>query len=352
MSSLPRGEVLASTTRRNVLVGAASAAAYAVLGKPALAQERPTVTVTTYGGIFEKTIRERVIPDFEAKHPFKVNLVVSDDGDVLAKLVVARGRPPFDAVMIDHETAIMMNEADLLAPDQSAKLPRVAEAYKSMVPPACAVYGMTIYKFDLVYRTTAFQTPPTSWNDLWRPNLTIGVPYVGQPYGMTFLYLAALLNGGSASNLDPGFAAIKRLSRFKIYSNVGQGLTLFQQGEIDAAFYYAHRGQQMIAMGLPVARAQPREGVYAQRTGVQIAKGARNMAGALAWVDFCLSPSVQGPLAEQFYSPANKTVPIPADKAQYFVTGDEAVAQLIDPPWTELLPQRDALIEQWRKEIG
>ncbi|MBS7740957.1 MULTISPECIES: extracellular solute-binding protein [unclassified Chelatococcus] len=343
---------MSNLTRRAALLGGSGLVASAALPQAPKAQEQAPITVTCYGGAFEKTVREKIIPRFEAEHPYKIRLVVTDDADIVAKLVVARGKPPFDAIMINHETAIMLNEAGLLLGDQSSKLSHAGEIYESMMPPKCEVYGTTIYKFDLVYRKVAFESPPTSWRDLWRPGLAVGVPYVGQPYGLTFLYLAAVLNGGSATNLNPGFAAIRRLPKFKIYNNVGQGLQLFQQQEIDAAFYYAHRGEQLIALGLPVARAQPHEGVYAQRTGTQIPKGTRNLAGALAWTDFTLSAGYQAPLVEQFYSPANKTVAIPADKTANFTFGDEAVAQLLDPPWHDLMPQRDALLDQWRKEIG
>ena len=65
------------------------------------------------------------------------------------------------------------------------------------------------------------------------------MPHPSQGYGLTFLYLAALLNGGSATNLEPGYAAIKRLGNFKIYRSVSQGLSLFQQKEADIALFYA-----------------------------------------------------------------------------------------------------------------
>ena len=50
---------------------------------------------------------------------------------------------------------------------------------------------------------------------------------------------------GGGTNLDPGFAAIKRLKKFRVYKNVTEGLNLFQQGEIDAAL----RGSIVTAAG-------------------------------------------------------------------------------------------------------
>ena len=237
-------------TRRSVLATTAAMLASPALAAPALAQTRERLVVMTYGGGFEAAMRDKVVPAFEAAHPYAVTLVVSDDTALVPKLVSARGRAPFDVFSANDDAGIMLRGAGLLAPDQSAQLPGLADTYDSMKPPRSVVYGTTIYQYDLVYRTTAFPTPPTSWQDLWTPGLTVGVPYVSQSYGLTFLYLAALLNGGSATDLDPGFAAIRRLDRIKVYKNVSQGLSLFQQGEIDAALYYSHRGQQLIDLGL------------------------------------------------------------------------------------------------------
>lgn len=334
--------------RRHLLTGAAAT----VLTRPAIAQQRTPLTVAAYGGVFEKVLREQVIPRFEAENPYNVTLVVTDDSNIIPRLLTARGRSPWDVITINNDAAILLRAHELLAPDRSAEMPGLDDAYPSMRPPSTVIYGTTIYEYDLVYRTAAFPTQPTSWQDLWQPGLKIGVPNVGQSYGMTFLYIAALLNGGDASNLGPGFAAIKRLSNAKIYNNVGHGLTLFQQGEIDAALYYAHRGQQLISLGFPVARVKPKEGVYAQRTGTQIPKGSSNPAGALAWVRTSLSAVYQAAFVPEFYSPANRKVTIPSTQAANFIAGEADVTQLRDPPWEALLPQRDAVLDRWRRELG
>ena len=324
----------------------------AVLAAPAAGQSRTPLTVMAYGGTYEKALRESVIPQFEAAHPYTVTLVVADDTLLVPRLVSARGRSPYDVITLNDDAATLLKANGLLAPDQSDKLPGLADVYASMKPPRTVVYGTTVYRYDLVYRTAAFATAPSSWMDLWRPGITVGVPAVSQSYGMTFLYIAALLHGGSATDLGPGFEAIRRLPRFKVYKNVGQGLTMFQQGEIDAALYYAHRGQQLMDLGFPVARVQPREGVYAQRTGTQIPRGTTNMPGALAWVAMSLSAPFQAAFVDQFYSPSNRTVAMAPELASKHIVGDAAVDGLRDPPWEALLPQRDAVLDRWSREMG
>ena len=336
-----------SISRRTALATAASA-----LAAPAIGQGRRPLLVEAYGGVYEKTLRDEVIPEFEKKHPFNVTLVVGDDSTIIPKVVAARNRPSFDVLSINNDGAILLQSMGLLLPDQSAKLKNIGLIYDSMKPPQAAIYGVTIYEYALVYNTRKLPVAPTSWRDLWRMDATIGVPHVAQSYGVTFLYLAALLNGGSATNLGPGFDAIKALRRFKVYKNVGQGLTMFQQGEIDAALYYGHRGQQMIDMGFPIARVNPVEGVWGQRTGVQIPKTTTNLEGALAWVDTALGAPYQAALAQQMYSPANRDVTLPPELAAKHIMGAERVAQVKEAPWAELLPQRDELLDRWTREIG
>ena len=55
---------------------------------------------------------------------------------------------------------------------------------------------------------------------------------------------------------------------------------------------------------------------------------------------------------DQFYSPANRTVTLAPDLAAKHIYGSEAVASLRDPPWDALLPQRDAVLDRWSREIG
>ena len=182
--------------------------------------------------------------------------------------------------------------------------------------------------------------------------MVAAVPHPSQGYGLTFLYIAALLNGGSATNLDPGYAAIKRLGNFKIYKSVSQGLALFQQKEADIALFYGHRAQQMIEAGLPVAKTIPKEGTWGQRTGLQIPRLTANLDGAVAWVDTMLSVPVQTAFAKSLYSPTNKNCTFPPDQQARLVLGEQHVDSIREVPWKEILPQRDAILDRWTREFG
>lgn len=337
------------TTRRRAIVMAGLAAS---LARPALAQSRPVLRVQTIGGLVEKTLREDVIPGFERANNTDVQLIVEDDVTILPKLQVARSRAPYDVCMMDNDKAILGGEMGVWAPDQSARLKNIGFIHASCKPPATGHYAVILFQYALVYSTDKFKTAPTSWNDLWAPGVVAAVPHVSQAYGLTFLYLASVLNGGSATNLDPGYAAIKRLGNFKIYRSVSQGLALFQQKEADAALFYGHRAQQMIETGLPLAKTTPREGTWGQRTGLQIPRLTGNLEGAIAWVDTMLGVPAQAALAKSLYSPTNREATFPPEQAARLVLGQATVDAVREPPWAEILPQRDAILDRWTREFG
>ena len=336
-------------SRRAVLL---SAAATPVLGQPAFAQSRPTLRVQCIGGLVEKTIREDVIPGFEKEHATDVSLIVEDDVTILPKLQVARSRAPYDVCMMDDDKALLGQDMDVWAPDQSAKMKNIPAIYDSCKPPATGNYATIVFDFPMVYSTGKFKVAPTSWNDMWAPGVVAGVPHVSQGYGLTFLYIAAMLNGGSATDLDPGYAAIKRLGNFKIYKSVSQGLLLFQQKEIDVALFYAHRAQQMIEAGLPLATLTPKEGTWGMRTGLQIPRLTANMDGAVAWVDTMLGVPAQTAFSKSLYSPTNRDCVFPPDQQKRLILGAATVDAIREVPWKDILPQRDAILDRWTREFG
>lgn len=336
-------------SRRSLL---AATAAGAALPKRGGAQSQRVLNVATWGGLYEKTLRT-LLPDFERAHGVSVRLQLGLGSTQMPKLIASRGAPPFSVLYLNDDEAIFGEKAGLWAPDQSAAIRGVADLYPNSRPPGLPMYGLVVYELPLVY-TPAKMPAPTSWKDLWRPGITVGVPDISDSYGMTFLYIAALLNGGDENNLTPGFEAIKRLPRYKIYHGVTQGFSMFQQGEIDAALYYGHRAKQLQEQGVKIAAVHPAEGVWGLRAGVQIPKGlsGEELELARAYVDFAVSVPYERAFADLLYSPSNRTVTLPPELAAKHVYGEAAVSSLRFPPWTALIAQRDAIIERWSREIA
>lgn len=336
--------------RRDFLARAGALAGSALLPAPAFAQSNELV-VATFGGLFEKILRASVIPEFSKARNTTVALQLGVGTTFIPKIVAAPRRSPFDVVYVNDDEAFLGQDLGLWLPDQSKQLKNIGDIFDEVKPPKLPLYSTSLYEFPLAYRP-AKMPEPKSWNDLWRPGITVAVPHISNSYGLTFLMIAALLNGGSASNLGPGFDAIKRLPRFKIYKGVTDGFNMFQQGEVDAGLFYGHRVQQLKEQGVPLAAARPAEGVYGQRTGCQIPKAAANKELALAWIDEVLGAPAQLAFARELYSPTNRQVKLPPEVADKQLVTAERLAQLKFPPWSVLNPQRDELLTRWNKEIA
>src|ERR1700716_1116556 len=82
------------------LVTAVSIATLALAPSAALAQQK-TLYVAGYGGSFEKTIRDEVIPGFEKANGVKVEYVAGNSTDTLAKLQAQKGNQQIDVAIVD-----------------------------------------------------------------------------------------------------------------------------------------------------------------------------------------------------------------------------------------------------------
>ena len=70
----------------------------------AFAQSK-TIRFASYGGSFEQTIRQEVIPAFKKKTGIDVEYVAGNSTDTLAKLQAQKGNQQIDAIVVDDGPA-------------------------------------------------------------------------------------------------------------------------------------------------------------------------------------------------------------------------------------------------------
>ena len=76
------------------------------------------------------------------------------------------------------------------------------------------------------------------------------------------------------------------------------------------------------------------------------------MEGALAWVNNTMSVPYQMAFTQGLYSPTNRKVTPPAELAPKLILGQDVVDNIRELDWKIILPQRDALVDLWTREIG
>ena len=89
--------------------------------------------------------------------------------------------------------------------------------------------------------------------------------------------------------------------------------------------------------------------VFRALLGVNVAVLTATLLHSVNWT---LGVPYQTAFAKNLYSPTNRKVELPPELAAKHVYGEAHVDSIREVPWDELLPQRDALLERWTREIG
>ncbi|MGY4450784.1 hypothetical protein ACVWZR_005444 [Bradyrhizobium sp. i1.3.1] len=193
------------------LLTAVSIAALIAVPSAASAQQK-TLYVAGYGGSFEKTIRDEVIPAFEKENGVKVEYVAGNSTDTLAKLQAQKGNQQIDVAIVDDGP--MYQAIQLGFCGKLEGLP-AADLYDTARFKDDRAVAIGIVATGLMYNTKVFAekgwAPPTSWNDLKDTKYAkqLVIPPINNTYGLEALVMLSKMNGGGETNVDSGFKIFK-----------------------------------------------------------------------------------------------------------------------------------------------
>lgn len=325
-----------------------------------LAHAEPTLYVGGYGGSMEKLFNEKLIPEFEKREGgAKVVYIAGNSTDILARLQAQKGHQEVSVALIDDGPMYQAVGLGMCAPvDQVGA---VKDLYPLARMSGDRSIGIGVLATGLAYNKDVFAkhkwAPPTSWNDLTDPKYreAIVVPPISNGYGLLTLLMMARLNGGSESNIDPGFQVMTA----KVSPNVltwepspGKMAQMLQTGDAALAVWGNGRVQDVINQGAPVAFVYPKEGAVALMAAACPVAGAPQPALAQHFIQFLVSPDVQTLLAtDAGYGPVNRTVTLPAAIAAKVVSGPDKVKTLIAPDYNVINARRAEWTSRWNRSI-
>lgn len=331
-------------------------AALVAAAAPASAQQK-TFYVAGYGGSFEKTMRDEIIPDFEKKHGVKVEYVAGNSTDTLAKLQAQKGNQQIDVAIVDDGP--MYQAIELGFCGKIAGLP-AADLYDAARFPEDRAVAIGLVGTGLMYNTKYFAdkgwAAPTSWNDLKDPKFKglIVIPPINNTYGLYTLMMFAKLNGGGEKNIEPGFKVMKE----QVNPNVlvyepspGKMTELFQSGQAVLAVWGTGRVQSFANTGFPVDFVYPKEGAVTLLASACPVEKANASPIASEFVKAMLEPKMQLTLLKDYgYGPVNKKVAVPAELGKMAPVGERA-AKLYNPDWASINPNRAEWTKRWNREV-
>ena len=340
-------------SRRQLLAG--GFAAVTVAPHCTWAQSKNLV-VATFPGTWSEAHREILAPYFRKRTGASVTQSILLAQDQIARLVAARGgRAPFDVAILDDPQVLDAVKQELVAEYPVAKSPN----WKDLLPQFQDKWGpkISMQVIGIGYNPKKIPAPPRSWDELWHPTYKgrVGLTALNSQLGIAFRAELNRLRGGSETNWEPAFKALRELlpNVGAIAANLGAYATLWQQEQVDIAPYNFNFVQTLKGKGVPVELAMPETGPVGWRTSLHLVKGGVETDLAVQYIDSHLAAEVQGQMLKPPFDviPTNGKVPLAGDISQAIAKTHADLAKIRTIDWEKINPQRGALIERFNREI-
>jgi putative spermidine/putrescine transport system substrate-binding protein len=337
---------------------ALASAALLFAGLPqAAAQE--VVNVQTWGGTLAESFQKNIAEPFERETGIKVVLSYGMSVDAIAKVRAQAANPQIDVAMMGQTEGIALWEEGLTAPLDPAEIPNLANLMDQAVYKAedgtIFYVGMYGYVFELVYRTDQISTPPTSWKDLWQDEykgqLMFPPPSI---YSAYMQVMAARINGGDESNMDPGWEALKTLAPNigAVFNSDSEAYNMIASGEALVGPVLMFTTIDLLKNGVPVARISPAEGSPVSWDGITLVKDSPNPEGAKKLINFMLQKSVvEAHVNAVATIPAMEGIVLTPDLAKALPSTPEDRARLTSLDDATIAKNKADWIARWDREI-
>lgn len=318
------------------------------------------VITASFPGTTENLFRDKLGPLFSQTGKGQLNVVPLLAFEQVARLKAAPNNPPFDVAFLDDGQLDIAQKAGLIQPfpaDRSKNFTNIDQSFLNAqgFAPIFYMQGMVIG-----YNPERIKTPPKSWEAMLDPNLDgrIGLVSMNSILGTSFMVGMGKAKGGSESNIEPAFAALKQiLSKVGgVAANPGALATLFQQGEADIAPMWHNDVLSLKAKGVPVEWVVPDSGMIGARYSLNlVSKPKSSIDAAAAYIETALGKEAQTALADSpfYFGPSDKTVPLNAAITEKTGarTSPEFMKQVNVLNWQQINEQRSTWIERFNKEV-
>lgn len=344
-----------SIDRRALLaVGGAFAA---TLWKPSTARAQTTTLVAaTFPGTWSEADRNIIAPAFKQATGASVTQSIVLGTDQLARLTAAKGnRPPFDVAFFDTPQVLDAAKEGLIVEYPAAESPH----FKDLLPRFQGKWGptITLQVIGIGYNPKTIAAPPKRWDDLWDPKYKgrVGLTALNSQLGIAFLAELNRLKGGSETDFEPAFKALRELlpNVGAIAANLGAYATLWQQGQIDIAPYNFNFVQTLRAKDVPVELSIPDTGPVGWETSLHLVAHAVDPALAVKYIDLHLDPAIQAHMLKPPYDaiPTSSKVALEGAITTSLAKSHADLEKVRGIDWAKINPQRGALIERFNREI-
>src|SRR5947207_11309044 len=273
--------------RRMLMSGAAAFGAGVAMPGILRAQSK-TLVAATFPGTWNEADRNVIAPAYKQATGASVTQSIVLGTDQVARLTAAKGnKPPFDVAFFDTPQVLDAAKEGLIAEYPAAKSPN----FSGLIPKFQDKWGpkITMQVIGIGYNPKKITTPPKSWEDLWNPKYKgrVGLTALNSQLGIAFLAELNRIKGGSESDFEPAFKALRELlpNVGAIGANLGAFATLWQQEQVDIAPYNFNFVQTLKGKDVPVELSIPSTGPVGWTTSMHLVANAAEPDLPTAYID-------------------------------------------------------------------
>lgn len=264
-------------------------------------------TLVIYGwvGPNEAGFRKEFFPAFEKKYGVKIEYLSASSFLNYGKLKAERNNPQADVAMMDDMILDQARKDDLLQPLDTSIVTTLDDIKPDARFKDNMGVGIGYNVVSMYYNTKILQekgiAPPTSWNDLLRPDFKgrVVIRNITSSYGLYALLMLARANGGSDTNPEPGFLKMKEMASNVISFPTSHGplaqMTL--QGDAWIGVTGLGEAQEFVDKKAPIKFFLPKEGAIAMVEAAGVVKGAPHAKLAQQFIAELTSPEGQRMMA-------------------------------------------------------
>lgn len=341
-------------TRRTALK--LGAAGILIATGPAFSQSKEVYFVT-YPGSIDDGFKKLVAAAYAKTTGNEAIFTPLLNTDLIGKLKASQSNPAFDASLFDDGPLITVTRDGLVDKFNAADFPVLEQIPEQLRNPSGYGPAFALTAVGIAYNPKTISEPPTSWEDLWKPEYKGRVGIVGpaSTLGTTFLVEVAKMRGGSLENVEPGFSAYRDLipQLGAIAPSPGALATMFQQGQVDLAPQYFNNVAALRSRGVDVAFAKPKEGLQLQMITICMITNSKNREAANALLDTIFDLDIQTAFEADPYVliPTNTKVKLTGQNALLASDVENLLSQGEFLDWTKLVDQRPGWVDRFNREI-
>jgi putative spermidine/putrescine transport system substrate-binding protein/spermidine/putrescine transport system substrate-binding protein len=292
-------------------------AAVVVLGS--CSKKTPSLNLLVWEGYADPSY----VKAFEERCGCKVSASYMGSSDELVAKLRGGSASNYDVISPSSDVATMIATTGLAAPLDLTKLPSYAQLAPQLtslplVKTNGQVYGVPFMwgPDPLIYDTTVFSAPPTSWNVLWDPKYKGKISVWDD---LSTVYMAGQVLGYDKPSPDQLYnlsdeqleAVKKKLLQLKpnvrkMWSTGGELTNLFQNHEVVAAMGWPLMTNQLRKSGYPAGETIPQENTTGWIDHLMITSASDNKELAQKFLEFMIQAQTQKKVADVTgYTPAN-----------------------------------------------